>query len=201
MPFTFLRNIREMWPLCVGDKNKQVPGLTFRILHLCVLQFPSSQGWYMPRVTQLNRITVMVRRSNQLERETQTWTFKISTGGRSFFGCDRSWSTVKMPIKHNHQCLKSTSMVDKLRKSSNNTLRPLIKQWFHLILALFTHNHPLKMIDRRCLHCISICEYSDWRWTFLTSILKQLFSGEELWAGLQVVLDKMVALSKSSEHQ
>jgi hypothetical protein len=41
--------------------------LTFRTLHLCVLQFPSSQGWYIPSVTQLNRITVIVRRSNQLE--------------------------------------------------------------------------------------------------------------------------------------
>ena len=27
----------------------------------------SSQGWYMPRVTQLIRITVIVSRSNQLE--------------------------------------------------------------------------------------------------------------------------------------
>ena len=42
-------------------------GLTLRILHLLVSQTLSSHGWNMPSVTQLRRITVIVKRSNHLE--------------------------------------------------------------------------------------------------------------------------------------
>lgn len=42
--------------------------LTCKILHLSERQSISSQGWYIPRVTQFNKITIMLTHSNQVEK-------------------------------------------------------------------------------------------------------------------------------------
>ena len=42
--------------------------LTCKILHLSERQSISSHGWYIPRVTQFNKITIMLTHSNQVEK-------------------------------------------------------------------------------------------------------------------------------------
>lgn len=42
--------------------------LTCKILHLSERQSISSHGWYIPRVTQFSKITIMLTHSNQVEK-------------------------------------------------------------------------------------------------------------------------------------
>ena len=66
---------------------------TFKVLHLWVSQTASSHGWNIPRVTQFRRITVMVKRSNQLqERERER---KKSCGLKNVYGI----MSVRYPMK------------------------------------------------------------------------------------------------------
>lgn len=74
-------------------------GLTCRILQRSDRQSMSSQGWYMPSVTQFNRITSMLTHSNHVHIESRTKLWgrgTVAIGGRVHPGMEYP------PIHHKH---------------------------------------------------------------------------------------------------
>ena len=58
-----------IWKVTFSQRNTPNYFPTFSILHFWSQMEVSSHGWYIPSVTQLIRMTVMVALSNQLEGE------------------------------------------------------------------------------------------------------------------------------------
>ena len=77
------RQNKRRWRHQLSGKSHSVlealPDPTFSILHFWSQIEVSSHGWYIPSVTQLIRMTVMVALSNQLEGEMRNWSRRVSS--------------------------------------------------------------------------------------------------------------------------
>lgn len=60
--------------------------LTCKILHLSDRQSISSHGWYIPRVTQFSKITIMLTHSNQVEKSQGKLLQKYHSQGKFDLG-------------------------------------------------------------------------------------------------------------------